>query len=186
VAYRRSKTVAEKAAWDFMAGYAGPTTLATILPGAVFGPILTTGNLGSVRIIERMVKGAMPGTPRIGLEVVDVRDLADIHLRAMTSPDAAGQRFLATGEFVWMREIARVLRAGLGAAGGKVPTRQLPDFAVRFTALFDRSLRAITVSLGRRNRHSTDKAKRVLGWQPRPAADTVLDCARSLIAWHVV
>lgn len=186
VAYRRSKTVAEKAAWDFIAGYAGPTTLATILPGAVFGPILTTGNLGSVRIIERMVKGAMPGTPRIGLEVVDVRDLADIHLRAMTSPDAAGQRFLATGEFVWMREIARVLRAGLGAAGGKVPTRQLPDFAVRFTALFDRSLRAITVSLGRRNRHSTDKAKRVLGWQPRPAADTVLDCARSLIAWHVV
>jgi nucleoside-diphosphate-sugar epimerase len=186
IPYRRSKTVAEKAAWDFMADHAGPTTLTTILPGAVFGPILSTDNLGSVRIIERMVKGAMPGTPRIGLEIVDVRDLADIHIRAMTSPDAAGQRFLATGEFVWMKEMAQVLRTGLGEAGSRVPTRQLPDFVVRFTALFDRSLRAITVSLGRRNRHSTDKAKRVLGWQPRPAPETVLNCARSLIEWQVV
>jgi len=180
--YRRSKTVAEKAAWDFMAGHPGPTTLATILPGAVFGPLLSTDNLGSVRIVERMVRGAMPGTPRIGLEIVDVRDLADLHLRAMTSPDAAGERFLATGEFMWMREMAQVLRAGLGPAGSKVPTRQLPDFLVRLTALFDRSLRAITVSLGRRNRHSTDKAKRLLGWQPRPAAETVVACARSLVA----
>jgi dihydroflavonol-4-reductase len=184
--YRRSKTVAEKAAWDFIAGYGGPTTLATILPGAVFGPIMSIGNLGSVRIVERMVKGAMPGTPRIGLEIVDVRDLADIHILAMTSPDAAGQRFLATGDFVWMREMAQALRASLGAAGAKVPTRQLPDFVVRITALFDRSLRAITVSLGRRNRHSTDRAKRILGWQPRPATVTVVDCARSLIAWKVV
>lgn len=186
VPYRRSKTVAEKAAWDFMAAYDGPTTLTTILPGAVFGPILTTTNLGSVRIVERMVKGAMPGTPRIGLEIVDVRDLADVHIRAMTAPAAAGQRFLATGEFTWMREMAADLRAGLGPAGSRVPTRQLPDFLVRFTALFDPSLRSITVSLGRRNRHSTDKAKRLLGWQPRPAADTVVDCARSLIAWQVV
>jgi nucleoside-diphosphate-sugar epimerase len=133
-----------------------------------------------------MVAGKMPGTPRIGLEIVDVRDLADIHIRAMTSPEAAGQRFLATGEFTWMREVAQALRAGLGPAGAKVPTRQLPDFAVRFASLFDRPLRAITVSLGRRNRHSTEKAKRVLGWQPRPAAETVVDCARSLIDWRVV
>jgi nucleoside-diphosphate-sugar epimerase len=185
-AYRRSKTEAEKAAWDFMASYDGPAELTTILPGAVFGPILSTANLGSVRIVERLVKGAMPGTPRIGLEVVDVRDLASLHVTAMTSPEAAGQRFLATGEFVWMREIAADLRSGLGAAGRRVPTRQLPDFVVRFTALFDASLRSITVSLGRRNRHSTDKAKRLLGWQPRPAADTVVDCARSLVAWKIV
>ena len=186
IPYRRSKTVAEKAAWDFVADYGGPTTLTTILPGAVFGPILTTRNLGSVRIIERMVAGKMPGTPRIGLEIVDVRDLADIHIRAMTSPDAAGQRFLATGEFTWIREVAQALRAGLGPAGAQVPTRQLPDFVVRFASLFDRQLRAITVSLGRRNRHSTEKAKRVLGWRPRPAAETVVDCARSLIDWRVV
>jgi dihydroflavonol-4-reductase len=186
IPYRRSKTVAERAAWDFMAAYEGPTTLTTILPGAVFGPVLSSGNLGSVRIIQRMLTGSMPGAPRIGLEVVDVRDLADIHIRAMTAPEAAGERFLATGEFVWMREIAAELRAGLGAEAAKVPTRQLPDIAVRATALFDKSLRAITVSLGRKNRHSTGKAKRLLGWQPRSAAETVVGCARSLIAWKLV
>jgi dihydroflavonol-4-reductase len=186
IPYRRSKTVAERAAWDFMATYEGPTTLTTILPGAVFGPVLSSGNLGSVRIIQRMLTGSMPGAPRIGLEVVDVRDLADIHIRAMTAPEAAGERFLATGEFVWMREIAAELRAGLGAEAAKVPTRQLPDIAVGATALFDKSLRAITVSLGRKNRHSTGKAKRLLGWQPRSAAETVVGCARSLIAWKLV
>ncbi|MFC5825072.1 NAD-dependent epimerase/dehydratase family protein [Nonomuraea insulae] len=183
--YRRSKTVAEKAAWDFMAEHHGPTTLTTILPGAVFGPILTAANLGSVRIVARMIGGRLPGSPRIGLEIIDVRDLADLHVRAMTSPEAAGQRFLATGEFTWMRQMAIALREGLGEAGSKVSTRQLPDFLVRLTAVFDKPLRSITVSLGRRNRHSTDKAQRVLGWQPRPAAQTVVDCARSLIAHGV-
>jgi nucleoside-diphosphate-sugar epimerase len=187
IPYRRSKTLAEKAAWDYVAGSDGPTTLTTILPGAVFGPILTTGNLGSVEIIARMVRGRMPGTPRIGLEVVDVRDLADIHIRAMTSPEAAGQRFLATGEFVWIHDIARTLRAELGPDGKRVSTRQLPDFVVRFAARFlDPSLREIMPSLGRRNRHSTEKARRVLGWQPRPAAETVVDCAKSLIEWKAI
>lgn len=186
IPYRKSKTVAERAAWDFMAQHPGTTMLTTILPGAVFGPILSTGNLGSVQIIARMLSGKMPGNPRIGLEIVDVRDLADIHIRAMKSPAAAGERFLATGEFTWMREMALHLRAGLGAAAYRAPTRQLPDFLVRFAALFDPGLRAITVSLGRRNRHSTDKVKRVLGWQPRPAAEAVVDCGKSLIDWKVV
>jgi len=186
IPYRRSKTVAEKAAWDFMASYDGPMTLATVLPGAVFGPILSTDSIGSVQIIERMLKGSMPGSPRIGLEIVDVRDLVDIHVRAMTAPGAAGQRFLATGEFTWMREMAKTLRDGLGPAGAKVSTRQLPDWVVRLTSVFDKSLRDITVSLGRRNRHTTEKAERLLGWRPRPAAPTVIDCANSLIAHGVV
>ncbi|MFI9103687.1 NAD-dependent epimerase/dehydratase family protein [Streptomyces fildesensis] len=181
--YRRSKTLAEHAAWDFMANAQGSTELTTVLPGAVFGPILTTSNIGSVGIIGRMVAGSMRGVPRIGLEIVDVRDLADIHIRAMTSPDAAGQRFLATGEFTWMTQMARTLREGLGAEGLKVSTRQVPDLLVRLVARFrDPSLREITPALGRRNRHSTDKAHRILGWQPRPAQETVLDCARSLLA----
>jgi dihydroflavonol-4-reductase len=186
IPYRRSKTVAEKAAWDFMASYDGPMTLATVLPGAVFGPILSTDSIGSVQIIERMLKGYMPGSPRIGLEIVDVRDLVDIHIRAMTAPEAAGQRFLATGEFMWMREMAKSLRDGLGPAGAKVSTRQLPDWVVRLTSVFDKSLRDITVSLGRRNRHTTEKAARLLDWRPRPAAPTVIDCANSLIAHGVV
>ncbi|NYE94421.1 nucleoside-diphosphate-sugar epimerase [Psychromicrobium silvestre] len=187
IPYRKSKTIAEKAAWDFMANQSGRTTLTTILPGAVFGPVLSASTIGSVEIIARMLRGGMPGTPRIGLEVVDVRDLADIHLRAMVSPDAAGQRFLATGEFLWMRDIAQTLRSGLGTAAAKVPTRNLPDFLVRFTATFlDRSLRPIMPGLGRRNRHSTEKAFRLLGWKPRPAAETVLATGESLIQWKVV
>jgi len=180
IPYRRSKTLAERAAWDFMSG---PTELVTVLPGAVFGPILTTGTIGSVGIIARMLSGTMRAIPRIGLEIVDVRDLADVHIRAMTSPDAAGQRFLATGEFMWMAEMARVLREGLGPDGRSVPTRQVPDVVVRFAAQFlDRSLREITPALGRRNRHSNEKARSVLGWSPRPAREAVLDCARSLLA----
>lgn len=182
IPYRRSKTLAERAAWDFMADYDGPTELTTILPGAVFGPILTTSTTGSVDIVARMVGGKLPGVPRIGLEIVDVRDLADIHIRAMTEPAAAGERFLATGEFMWMRDMARTLREGLGARGKQVSTRQLPDFAVKLAArLSDAALGEITPALGRRNRHSTDKAKRILGWAPRPAGRAVLDCATSLI-----
>ena len=187
IPYRRSKTLAERAAWDFMADYRGPTELTTVLPGAVFGPILTASSIGSAGIIGRMVSGAMRGVPRIGLEIVDVRDLADIHVRALTSPEAAGQRFLATGEFTWMTQMARILREGLGADGRSVSTRQIPDFAVKLAARFrDPALREITPALGRRNRHSTAKARRVLGWQPRPVEQTLLDCARSLKSANAV
>lgn len=185
-AYRRSKIVAERAAWDFMAGYDGPTTLTTVLPGAVFGPVLSGGSLGSVQIIQRLLEGKMPGVPRVGLEVVDVRDVVDLHLRAMTSPAAAGERFLGTGEFLWMRDIAAALRAGLGEQGRRVPTRQLPDVAVRIAARRDPGLRSIIPGLGRRAVHSTEKARRVLGWTTRPAADTVVDTARSLFEWKAV
>jgi len=187
IPYRRSKTLAERAAWDFMATYDGPTELTTILPGAVFGPILAASTIGSVRIVQRMLSGAMRGVPHIGLEIVDVRDLADIHIRAMTSPQAAGERFLATGEFTWMLDMTRALREELGPDADRVSTRQIPDLAVRLAARFrDPSLRDITPALGRRNRHSTAKAHRILGWQPRPARETVIDCGCSLLAHGAV
>ncbi len=186
IPYRRSKTLAERAAWDFMENNDGGMELTTVLPGAVFGPILTT-TIGSVGIIARMLKGEMKGVPRIGLEIVDVRDLVDVHLRAMTSPAAAGQRFLATGEFMWMADMAKTLRDGLGARGNSVSARQIPDFAVRLVARFrDPSLREITPALGRRNRHTTLKARTLLGWQSRPARQSVLDCANSLIAHNAI
>jgi dihydroflavonol-4-reductase len=187
IPYRRAKTIAEKAAWDFMAEYDGSTTLTTVLPGAVFGPILDAGHLGTTRIVARMLGGGMRGAPRIAFEVVDVRDVADIHIRAMTSPEAAGERFLATGELMWMREMALALRDGLGSAADRTPTREIPDFVVRLAArFFDPSLRSIIPALGRRNRHSTDKAREIFGWQARPAAETVVDCARSLIEANAV
>jgi nucleoside-diphosphate-sugar epimerase len=184
-AYRRSKTIAERAAWDFVERSSGSTELTTILPGAVLGPVLTAENIGTASIVQRMLCGKMPGVPRIGLEVVDVRDLVDLHIRAMISPNAVGERFLGTGPFTWMSEIARVLKRELGELAAKVPTRELPNFMVRIASLFDPSLRSITISLGRRNRHSIEKAERLLGWTPRPAEATVVECARSLIAHGV-
>ncbi|MEU6343953.1 NAD-dependent epimerase/dehydratase family protein [Streptomyces sp. NPDC046977] len=185
--YRRSKAVAERAAWRFAeAGDAGAAALTTILPGAVFGPVLGAANRGSVRVVERLLAGRMPGTPRIGFEVVDVRDLADLHIRAMTAPEAAGERFVATGEFLWMAQMAQVLRDELGDAARKVPTRALPDLAVRLMARLDPGVRAVAPYLGRRHLHSAAKAERVLGWRTRAAVTTLADCARSLAAHGLV
>ncbi|MFB7420229.1 NAD-dependent epimerase/dehydratase family protein [Streptomyces sp. NPDC056210] len=122
IPYRRSKTLAERAAWDYMATYGGPTELTTILPGAVFGPILATSTIGSVGIIKHMLTGTLRGAPCIGLEIVDACDLAGIHIRAMTSPKAAGERFLATGEFTWMLDMARALKDEPGEDGRQVST----------------------------------------------------------------
>jgi nucleoside-diphosphate-sugar epimerase len=180
-AYRQSKILAERAAWEFMAGSTASTTLTTVLPGAVFGPVLTKEKLGSVRIIQGLLNGRPAGIPRLGFFVVDVRDLAELHVRAMISPEAAGQRFLAAGDFMWMKDIARTLRSRLGKRASQVPTRALPDFAVRFLSLFIPQMRMLTRDLGRRNNLTTEKARRVLGFSPRPAATTVVECAESLV-----
>jgi nucleoside-diphosphate-sugar epimerase len=181
-AYRLSKILAERAAWEFVNAGSGETALATILPGAVFGPVLARENLGSVQIIERLLEGKPPGLPRLGFSVVDVRDLAELHVRAMTSSAAAGERFLAAGDFVWMDEIARTLRTRLGERAARVPKRRMPDAAVRLLALFVPQLRMLTPDLGRRNSLSAEKARRTLGFAPRPTDETILDTAESLLA----
>ena len=179
--YRLSKILAERAAWHFINGNAGATELTTILPSAVFGPVLATANLGSVQIIQRLLQGRPPGIPNLGFWIVDVRDLASLHIRAMTSPDAAGERFIAAGDFMWMDEIARVLRTHLGIRARNVPTRRLPDFVVKFLSLFVPQLRMLTPDLGRKIDTTSAKARRVLGFSPRPAAATVIECAESLM-----
>lgn len=179
-AYRQSKRLAEEAAWNFMRNNDASQRLTTILPGAVFGPVLSADNLGSVQIIKRLLDGRLPANPRLGFEVVDVRDLADAHIRAMESEQAGGERFLAVGEFMWMSEISRTLRAMLGGAARKVPTRNLPNFVFRLVARSDPGMRAMVPRLGRKILHSSSKARRQLGWQSRPALTTLVDCARSL------
>jgi len=181
-AYRLSKILAERAAWEFMAGNAAATALTTILPSAVFGPVLAKQKLGSVRIIQGLLAGRPAGIPRLGFFVVDVRDLAELHVRAMISPEAPGQRFLAAGDFMWMKDIASTLRSRLGERASKVPTRGLPDFAVRLLSLFIPQMRLLTRDLGRRNDVTSQKAQRLLGFSPRPATTTVVDCAESLLS----
>jgi len=181
-AYPQSKTLAERAAWDFIAERGGATTLAVINPALVLGPILSAESLGSVQVIQRLMNGSMPGTPRLGFNIVDVRDVADLHLRAMLAPAAAGQRFIAAGDYAWMADLAAILRAQLGARAGKVPTRALPDVALRLIAMFDPALRTVTPGLSRKHAFSSRKAQDVLGWAPRPLEATVVECAESLIA----
>lgn len=180
--YRLSKTLAERAAWDFMRAEGGTTEFATILPAAIFGPVLGKESRSSVIVIERLVTGNMPGIPNFGVRVVDVRDTAALHLLAMTMPQAAGERFVASGKFMWMREVADALRDGLGARGAKVQKKNVPDLAIRFGALFNAQLKPMALLLGRRVSYSSAKAERVLGWKRHREEDTVVECAESLLA----
>jgi len=179
-AYRRSKILAERAAWDFMADKR--TEFATVLPGAVFGPILSRESMGSASIIEGLLRGRPPGLPKIGFWVTDVRDLAELHIRAMLAPEAKGERFLCAGEFLWMSQVAAILRTALGARADKVPARELSNPAVRLLSLFVARLREITPLLGVKIEMTTQKARRMLDFEPRPAEETLRDCALSLIA----
>jgi dihydroflavonol-4-reductase len=181
-AYGRSKTIAERAAWDLIAAEGGSTSLAVVNPALVLGPVLGADFSDSVQVVQRLLSGKVPGLPRLGFNIVDVRDVADLHIRAMTDPAAAGQRFIAAGEFAWMADIAAILKSRLGDAAAKVPTAKAPDLLIRLVALFDRDLGSVTHGLGRRQTFSSTKAQALLGWRPRPMEDTILDCARSLIA----
>jgi dihydroflavonol-4-reductase len=154
--------------------------LATVNPGAILGPVLGRDRSFSLEMVERLLKG-VPGTPRIGFSVVDVRDVADLHLRAMTDPAAGGERFIAVAEFQWMADVAAVLRERLGPAAAKVPKRSIPNFAVRAMGLFDPGVRSIVGQLGERVELSSAKARSVLDWTPRPTEETIVDCARSLL-----
>jgi nucleoside-diphosphate-sugar epimerase len=180
-AYAKSKTLAERAAWDFMAREGGAMELAVVNPVGVFGPVLGADFSTSIEIVKRMMDGALPALPRITFGVVDVRDVADLHLKAMTNPEAAGERFLAVaGDFLSMRDIALVLKERMGDAARRVPTRELPDWLLRAVALVDKSVGQIVPELGKRKNATNEKARRVLGWSPRSPEDALVASAESL------
>ena len=183
--YALSKTLAERAAWDFVREQGETEKLVVVNPGAILGPVLSDDRFSSIGIIERLLRG-MPGVPRIGFNIVDVRDVADLQFRAMSAPEAAGERFIAAESFKWMEEVAEILRDHLWETAANVPRRTVPNLLVRAMALFDPSIRSIVGQLGRRTETSSEKAKTLLGWAPRPSEETILDCARSLIDKSVV
>ncbi len=179
--YAKSKTIAERAAWDFIAREGRGLELAVINPVFVFGPVLGPDTSPSILLVRRLMDGSLPGCPDLTLGAVDVRDVADLHLRCMTDPAARGERFLAvSGDFVSMREIARMLKEGLGDLARKVPTRNLPTWLMRVVGLFDSQVKGILPELGKRKNASNEKARRLLGWAPRSPRDLVLATARSL------
>jgi nucleoside-diphosphate-sugar epimerase len=182
-AYAKSKTLAERAAWDFMAREGGDMELSVVNPVGVFGPALGADFSTSIEIIKRMMDGALPAVPRVTFGVVDVRDVADLHLKAMTDPEAAGERFLAVaGEFVSMRDIGLMLKRRMGETARRVPTRELPDWLLRIVALVDKSVGQVVPELGKRKNASADKARRTLGWSPRSAEDAIAATAESLVS----
>jgi nucleoside-diphosphate-sugar epimerase len=149
----------------------------------VLGPVLGPDYSTSILLVQRLMDGAMPGCPRLIFGIVDVRDVADLHIRAMTDPAAKGERFLAlTGDFMSMQEIAKILKARMGAAARRVPTNQLPDFLVRLAAMRDPAVQQILPELGKYKNGSNEKARRLLGWAPRSREDAIVATAESMIA----
>ena len=179
--YVKSKTVAERSAWDFIAKEGGELELSVVNPVGVFGPVLGADYSTSILLVQRLMDGQMPGCPKIYFGVVDVRDVADLHIRAMTDPAAKGERFLAVaGDFMSILDIARVLKSRLGEAAKRVPTFQLPNWLVRLAAVRDPAVKQILPELGKAKNATNEKAKRLLGWSPRSNADAIVATAESM------
>ncbi len=182
-AYGKSKTFAERAAWEFMGSTeAGEMELAVINPGAVLGPLLRSDFSSSGQIVKRLLNGSVPACPAIGFSFIDVRDVADAHYAAMLNPSAAGRRFLLVGHYAWMIDVSRVLHS----AGYKSPTMKLPNFIVHILAMFDKSIRLLKSGLGVRRIFSNERMRTELNIQPRSLDDMVLSMAESMVRFDVV
>jgi len=179
--YARSKTIAELAAWELMRSRGAEDRLTVVAPGAIVGPVLGTDRSFSLQLVERLLNGSMPGLPRLGFSLVDVRDVAALQVEAMTAAQAGGQRLIAVGPFLWVADVAQILRERLGPDAAKVPRRKLPNLLVRLAARFDASLRPSVADLGKRVTYSIENSRRRAGFSPRPVEETIVDCARSLL-----
>lgn len=179
--YQKSKTLSEQAAWAFVEREGNGLELAAVNPTAVLGPALGPDYSHSIRLIKNLMDGG-PGCPKVNSGYVDVRDVADLHLRAMVDLAAKGQRYIAiAGESLWMVEVARILRARMGAAAGKVPTRELPNTLVRLAAQANPTMKAVLPILGVNLNATSEKAIRDLGWSPRSREDAIVASAESLV-----
>ncbi len=185
-AYIRSKTIAERAARDWMAANGAGMEYVSINPAAVLGPVLGSDFSTSLEVVKKLLDGALPGLPNLGFGVVDVRDVADLHVRAMAAPGMDGERFIACGKFMWMRDVADILRIRLGAKAKRVPTRGLPNWLLRLAANFDPTVKMVTPELGKVREADSSHAIKTLGWRMRPEEETIVECAESLIAHGLV
>lgn len=180
-AYPKSKTIAERAAWDFIADQGGKLELAVVNPVAIFGPVLSADYAPSILFVKRLLDGAIPACPRLYFGTVDVRDVADLHLRAMSHPAAKGERFIAiAGDSISLLDVARILKKNLGTVASRVPTHEMPDWVVRLLAHFVSDMKMLAPEVGKQKNISNEKARRVLGWTPRSNEEGILATADSL------
>ncbi|SDF50640.1 aldehyde reductase [Dyella sp. 333MFSha] len=181
-AYGKSKTLAERAAWDFVSSHGGAPELTTMLPVAVMGPVMGREVTGANHVVQRLLTGTLRAFPDLYIPIVDVRDVAAAHILAMTHPDAAGERFLlSNGPAIAMKDIGAIIRAELGEAARRVPTRSMPSVVVRIVARFRKELRPFVRDLGYAKQTSNEKARRMLGWNPKAPRVAIVDAARSML-----
>ena len=180
-AYTKSKTFAERDAWAFMAQDDSGLELVTINPGMVLGPVMESDYGTSAIVVKKLLEGTFPGTPKLGWPVTDVRDVAKMHILAMTNPEAAGERFIAANGFMWMNDIAKVLKEKMPEASKKVPVKNLPTWLMRIMANFDKEVKSVVFELGRARHTPSDKAQKVLGWKPRSNEEAIVSTAETLI-----
>ncbi|OOQ58723.1 SDR family oxidoreductase [Mucilaginibacter pedocola] len=186
-AYLKSKTLAERAAWDFMAREGSELELAVINPMAILGTSLGPDMSSGFELLKKILDGSMKGTPKIELGIVDVRDLAELHLLAMVNPAAAGERFLAlSGGVMSLHQIAMLFREKFGDRAKQVTHKELPDWQIRLAALFSKQAKTIVPLLGRTRNASNAKAKTLLGWRPRSNEEAVLATAESLFKYNMI
>ena len=185
--YQKSKTISEKAAWEFIENEGKGMELSVVNPTGVLGPVLANDFSHSIQSIKQMLDGDMKACPKIISGYVDVRDVADLHFKAMTVPEANGERFIAVaGEGYSLLDTADVLRKNLGEKASKVPTKELPNWLVKILAVFNPKVKAVIPYLGMVKRASNKKAKDMLGWNPRPTDEAILATANSLIKLNLL
>lgn len=185
-AYSKSKTLAERAAWDFVSNDNPGFDLAVINPGAVLGPILEKDYGTSAMMILLMLQGALPGVPRLGYEIVDVRDVANLHILAMESDRASGKRFPCVAGFRWFEEMSATLRPAFPDFGKKIPAKLLPNWMMYIAAFLGKFPKTTLKELGNKRAVSNRNAVELLGWNPRSPEEAIIATAQSLIDHGVV
>lgn len=158
--------------------------ISVVCPGAILGPVLEDDFGTSANIIIKMLDGSMPAIPDIGFEVIDVRSVADLLIRAMELPQAANQRYIGAAGFMKFKDIVAILKTAYPQR--KMPQRKLPDWLVRLFSNFERALKPILNDLGTERRLDNSKAKQQLNWQPLSLKEAVLSCAASVIELGIV
>lgn len=184
-AYNKSKIIAEKSAWDFVKNESANLELTVINPVAIFGPSLNATLSSGFELLKNVLDGTMKRIPNLELAIVDVRDLADLHIKAMENPKANGQRFLAlSGGSMTLPQISEMLKIKMPEFTQKASTKTVPDWVVKFAGLFNPKAKALAPMLGINRKASNEKAKTVLGWKPRTNEEALLATVESLVKFN--
>ncbi|ERK45926.1 hypothetical protein HMPREF0495_00152, partial [Levilactobacillus brevis ATCC 14869 = DSM 20054] len=185
--YQKSKTLAEQAAWQFIKTAGQGMELAAVNPVGVMGPVLASDYSHSNVQIQQLLEGQVKAVPNVDSGYVDVRDVASLHLLAMTQPQAAGERFLATtGETLSMLDVANILRVAFPQFASKLPTKTISNATIKAAALVKPDLKMIASIVGEYAETSNAKAVNLLGWQPRSAKTAIIATAQSMLDLGIV